>query len=24
VVGVGEVEMHGHVVHRRSLQVVPS
>lgn len=23
VVGVGEVEMHGHVVHRRSLQVVP-
>lgn len=24
VVGVGEVEMHGHVVHRRSLRVVPS
>lgn len=24
VVGVGEIEMHGHVVHRRSLQVVPS
>lgn len=24
MVGVGEVEMHGHVVHRRSLRVVPS
>lgn len=24
VVGIGEVEMHGHVVHRRSLQAVPS